>query len=150
MCGQRSHLTMRYMLLALLVPVGLSAWYLKREPVTWLRNLYGAVVVTWALVSVWGHAGLIREYVARPAPNDYRTLASHLERQGVTSGAAGFWDAYAVTFLTNERVRLASIDLVRITEYQDALTLPRTVAPRISASACEGEGEAVARWWVCR
>jgi hypothetical protein len=148
MCGQRSHLTMRYMLLALLLPIGLSAWYLRREPVTGLRNLYAAVVLAWAFVSVWGHAGLMREYVAQPPPSDHRALASYLERRGITSGAAGFWDAYAVTFLSEERVRLASVDIVRITEYQAALDQPRAVAPLIATSPCDGEH--VTRWWVCR
>jgi hypothetical protein len=147
-CGQRSHLTMRYMLLALLTPIGLSAWYWAREPRRWLARAFGGVVVVWALSSAVAHAQLVHEYVTAPPANDYRTLTSYLEAQGVTRGSAGFWDAYAVAFLSGERVRLASVDIVRITEYQVALDLPRSVAPHVSAAKCDGVR--VARWWICR
>jgi hypothetical protein len=146
MCGQRSHLTMRYMLLALLVPVGISALYLVSEPRRALRIGYGAVLGFWAGVSVTAHAALLHEYVTATPPDHYRALVTHLERAGVTSGSAGFWDAYAVTFLSQGLVRLASFDLVRIDEYQAGADAPGAV--RVATGPCEGEQ--VARWWVCR
>lgn len=148
MCGQRSHLTMRYMLLALLVPIGVTAWYLAREHRPSFRFAYAGVMLAWACVSVVDHAILLHEYRVSPPANDYRTLTTYLERAGLEQGSAGFWDAYAVTFLSGERVRLASFDLVRIEEYQAALDAPVASAPRISTSPCDGER--VARWWVCR
>lgn len=148
MCGQRSHLTMRYMLLALLVPIGISAWYLVREQRSSMRFAYAGVVLAWAGVSLVDHASLLREYRVSPPPNDYRTLTTYLERAGIERGSAGFWDAYAVTFLSGERVRLASVDLVRIEEYQVALDAPGASSPRITLSPCDGER--VAHWWVCR
>ena len=41
-----------------------------------------------------------------------------MERR-VPVASAGYWQAYEITFLSRERLRVASRDFVRIQEYQD-------------------------------
>jgi hypothetical protein len=147
-CGQRSHLTMRYMLLALLVPVGIGACYLAVERSMSLVRAFGAIVVLWAAVSAASHVALLAEYLTDPPPAEYRLLTDYLVREQVRHGRAPFWDAYAVTFLSGEHVRIASADLVRVEEYVRDYERHRATAVRLSATRCEGPQ--VARWWVCR
>jgi hypothetical protein len=146
-CGQRSHLTMRYMLLGLLAPVGIAACYLAVERSTRLIRAFTTVVGVWAIISAASHLALLNEYVSEPSPAEYRLLTQYLEGQDVRYGRAAFWDAYAVTFLSNERVRLGSSDLVRVEEYVRDYEQHRTSAVVVSVERCEGTQ--VARWWVC-
>jgi hypothetical protein len=146
-CGQRSHLTMRYMLLALLVPVGIGACYLAVERSKRLVWGFGAVVGAWAVVSTASHVALLAEYLTDPPPAEYRLLSDYLVREQVQHGRAAFWDAYAVTFLSGERVRIGSADLVRIEEYVREFERHRATAVNLSTTRCEGPQ--VARWWVC-
>jgi hypothetical protein len=146
-CGQRSHLTMRYMLLALLAPVGIGACYLAVEQSRRLAGVFAMVVGIWAAVSAAAHLALLEEYVTDPPPADYRLLTDYLEQERVRYARAPFWDAYAVTFLSGERVRVGSSDLVRVEEYVRQYERHRRTAVSISSSPCQGPR--VARWWVC-
>jgi hypothetical protein len=146
-CGQRSHLTMRYMLLGLLLPVGVGACYLACESSRRLAQAFVAAVGLWAVVSAASHVALLAEYVTDPPLAEHRLLINYLERQGLRYGTAPFWEAYAVAFLSNERVRLASPDLVRIEEYGHLYERHRDTGVLVSNARCEGPR--VARWWVC-
>ena len=57
---------------------------------------------------------------AKADPDELRVLADALVARNVRTADAPYWTAYAVTFLTGERVKVASTDFVRITEYQAA------------------------------
>ena len=150
MCGQRSHLTMRYMLLGLLAPVALWACHLAVERSSAWKAATLVTVALWAAVSGLAHAGLWREYLTSPPPADYRTLTDHLLQRGVRNAQAPFWDAYHVTFLSGERVRVASSDLVRIKEYGWQFELNRRESVTLRTRPCGGQaGTRVARWWVC-
>jgi hypothetical protein len=146
-CGQRSHLTMRYMLLGLLTPVGIAACYFAVERSPYLLRGFVSVVALCTIVAAASHFALLLEYSSDPPPSDYRLLTDYLERQGVRYGRAAFWDAYAVTFLSNERVMLGSTDLVRVDEYVRQFEQNRATAISVSSSRCDGPQ--VARWWVC-
>ena len=63
--------------------------------------------------------------------------------------AAGYWHAYVIAFLTGERVRVASNDLVRIQEYQDLFIEQLSRAVMISERPCP-DGEAVASLYLCK
>ena len=147
MCGQRSHLTMRYMLLGLLLPVGLWGLHLAVENGRVAKMASVSVVLAWATISAAAHGRLIREYVETPPTADHRLLANHLVSHGIRHARANFWDAYHVTFLTAERVRVASSNIVRIREYVDLFELHQSQAVLISTSPCNGSH--IARWWVC-
>jgi hypothetical protein len=151
MCGQRSHLTMRYMLLGLLLPVALFAVHLAVERRTLWRGVTLLTVVLWAGISGVAHVALWREYLLTPPPADYRALTDHLVNQGIRHARAPFWDAYHVTFLSGERVRVASSDLVRIREYGWQFELNRQSSVLLLTRPCDGSrsGTRVARWWVC-
>lgn len=146
-CGQRSHLTMRYMLLALFVPVGVSAFFLAVEQSRALVLAYSGLIVCWAGVSAVAHVSLLKEYLLQPPPAHHRVLTQYLEAHGVRHGLAAFWDAYAVTFLSGERVRVGSSDLIRIDEYRRQFYAHPDGAAIISFRPCAGAK--VARWWVC-
>jgi len=146
-CGQRSHLTMRYMLLGLLAPAGIAACYLALERSRNLIRAFVAVVASWAVISAAAHFALLSEYVTDPPIAEYRLLTEYLDGHQVRHGRAAFWDAYAVTFLSNERVRLGSSDLVRVEEYVRQYEWHKESAVVVSLSRCEGPQ--VARWWVC-
>jgi hypothetical protein len=147
MCGQRSHLTMRYMLLGLLLPVGLWGLHLAVEHRRLAKLASVGVVLAWAALSAAAHGRLVREYVATPPTADHRLLADYLVRHGIHYARANFWDAYHVTFLTAERVRVASSNIVRIREYGELFELHESQAVLISTAPCNGSR--VARWWVC-
>jgi hypothetical protein len=146
-CGQRSHLTMRYMLLGLLLAVGLGAAYAVLEPRRWAARAALAVVAAWAVVSAASHFALLVEYVTAPPVAEYRILTNYLEHEQIRYARAAFWDAYTVTFLSNERVRVGSADLVRVEEYVRDFEQHQATAVKLSSSACPGTH--VARWWVC-
>jgi hypothetical protein len=75
-------------------------------------------------------------------------LADTLVERGARTAYAPYWTAYTVTFMTGERVRVASTDVVRIDEYQSAaLSDPRAV--QIRERPCPG-GEQIARFYLCR
>ena len=93
---------------------------------------------------VWG---IVRARASRFRPAELRILADALDARGVRSGWAPYWTAYAVTFLTDERVIIASTDLARIDQYQ-SFALSRGDSVRISEQPC-GPGEKIARWYVC-
>jgi hypothetical protein len=76
-----------------------------------------------------------------------RAVADALVGDGVTTARAGYWAAYELTFLTGERVRVASTDFVRITEYQ-RLAERAGAVPVVTDRPCEA-GRPIGRWFVC-
>jgi hypothetical protein len=138
--------TLRYVLLLLLIPVGLLATWLALEPRRTARAAGIAVVAAWAAGSAVDHARLARRYLAG-APNNPRVLVDTLEARGVTVARAPYWTAYKISFLSGERIRIASLDVARIDEYQ---SLPGVDdAPIIRLRACEG-GEPIGVYYLCR
>jgi hypothetical protein len=136
----------RYGLLVLFVPVGLVAVTLALDRRRWARRLVAAAAVLWAAVPIVDAWRLYRDYSAAP-PAELRILADALEARGVASGWAPYWTAYAVTFMTSERVIVASTDLARVDAYQ-SFALSRGDSVQISEQPC-GPGEKIARWYVC-
>ena len=136
----------RYGLLVLFVPVGLVAVTLALDRRRWARRMVAAAAVLRAAVPVVDAWRLYRVYSAA-APAELRILADALDARGVASGWAPDWTAYAVTFMTNERVIVASTDLARIDAYQ-SFALSRGDSVQISEQPC-GSGEKIARWYVC-
>jgi len=84
----------------------------------------------------------------RHAATRGRLIARHLEARGIRYGTSDYWLAYSLTFLTNERVILASEDLIRIATYQRIVNAHRGEAIRVSRTPCDG-GTPVAGVWFC-
>jgi hypothetical protein len=137
----------RYGLLVLLIPVGLIAALLALEPKARIRAVVTAAVVSWGLLSAADSARLYRRY-SQAGPHDLRVLSDALVARGVRAAYAPYWTAYAVTFMTAERVKVASTDFVRIDEYQTAASAAPDVID-IRERPCAG-GDRVARWYLCR
>jgi hypothetical protein len=72
-------------------------------------------------------------------------LADYLMKHRIRYAWATYWDSYRVTFLSKERVIVASTDTVRIPEYQARVERDRLNAVRIVRLPCD-EGTHVAEW----
>ena len=141
--------TVRYMLLGLFVPIGLVAVWLALEPRAVARQAIVAGVVAWmALSGVDNFRQAARFVRGAGQPNPMREVADALVARRLTIAEATYWRAYKLTFLTEERVKVASTDVARITEYQ---TLANQAGPgltRVQDQPCAGE-QPVAGWYLC-
>jgi hypothetical protein len=138
----------RYALLGLLAPVGLTATLLALEPRRLARRALVAVVVAWASLMIVDHAKVLLGYEREPPPNPERQLVDYFLAHGIDTAAGRYWRAYEVTFLAGERVRIASLDYVRIEEYQRLLS-EHPDAVTIEQGPCPG-GERVGGMYVCK
>ncbi len=108
----------RYFLLAVFVPIGLTALWLTLETRRHWRYVALACVAAWAVSSGVDNWRFLAPWLSGRQPNPPRQIADALESRGVRIAEATYWRAYKITFLTRERVKLASSDVVRIAEYQ--------------------------------
>lgn len=129
--------TLRYDLLGLVGAVGLAAAFFRVEPSRAGRGTAALVIVTWATVAGAWNGRLLSEYLWTPPPNHARLAADRLVNDGVTRARAGYWIAYRFSFLTGERLTVASDGFVRISAYQDGAPW----LPRIASSPCPGGEE---------
>jgi hypothetical protein len=120
-CSVRDPMLIRYTLLALFAGVGLVAMLFQASRSRTVSLIGLAGMFAWASASLWDSGRLIDEYVRREPPNSARQLITYLESQRVQYGRAPYWTAYAVTFLSQERITLASTGKIRVTAYQDAV-----------------------------
>ena len=137
--------TQRYMLLALLLPVGVSALVMGQVPGRKLRGVACAGLLLWTAITLADTARLAQAFVRTPPPDSRQELTRALVSRGVHYGTADYWDAYAVTFWAGERVRLTS-GISRIAEYDRLVSAHGDEAVSLKRRACEGCQE-VARWW---
>ena len=129
--------TLRYAMLGLYVAVGLAAAHLIVERRRPLAILTVAVVLLWCSMAAVSHGRLAHEYLTNPPQDRQRTLADHLLANDVTVGRADYWDAYEVSFLSRERVVLASTSIVRVLEYVRRADEASAVVA-VSRAACAG------------
>jgi hypothetical protein len=150
-CGDLHVLTVRYMLLAILAPVGLAAAWLRLEPRRALRSALLIALGAWTAASLAGHVRLADEYLRRTPPAHARALADYLVGHRIRLVRTDYWTGYRVAFLSHERV-VTDVDGVwRVLQYH------RWVAERprstyyVGRSPCQGRGaEAVPGvYWVC-
>jgi hypothetical protein len=139
----------RYAILGLLLPVGLTAAVLQLEGRVFARQLVTGLVIAWTALMLVDHARVLRTFVQRPPSNGARKLADGLVERHVPVAIAGYWQAYLVTFLTQEQVRVASRGFVRIQEYQDLFLHQMRDAIVISETACP-DAEKIASWYLCK
>ena len=138
----------RYVTLGLLVPVGLTAVLLAREPRPAWRRLAAGVVIAWGILAIVDHARVLMTMIEQPPPYPARAIADRLVERQVPVASAGYWQAYEMTFLSRERLRVASRDFVRIQEYQDLFIERMRDAMVIQEQSCPG-GERIANWYLC-
>ncbi len=146
-CGEVSLL--RYSLLALLGPVGLSAAYLKVETSRRFRAGILFIISVWTLVSLADHTRFASAH-SRAAADPRRVLADYLVSNGIRYGKSDYWTAYHVTFISKEQVILASTDFIRIRKYQRIVDAHSDEAVTITSRQCQGGTEVVpGRYYVC-
>jgi hypothetical protein len=140
---------LRYLLLALLLPIGCGAIFFSREPSPGLRAAVAAVFVAWAGVNLFENVRLLAASIANPPTSEHRVLADYLVNHRIRYARAIYWDAYVLDFLTRERVIVASVDVSRIDDYQRQVDQHAANAVLLERLPCEG-GERVASWCVKR
>ena len=148
-CGVIDFYTMRYELLSLLGAVGLAGRYLRVE-----RSR--AVAAAWALccaaifaVSLAGHARLLAEYATHPPVALKQVLIRELDARHVRYAYADFWTSYYVSFMTRERIVVASDEAVKVRTYNRLVDEHRAEAIRISRRPCPNGQQLTPFFWSC-
>jgi hypothetical protein len=139
---------LRYVLLGLLLPVGCFAAFIYREPSPMFRKLAAGVFVAWAAVNLVDNLRLIGASINKPPESEHRILADYLVSHQIRYARAIYWDAYAVDFLSRERVIVASVDLIRIPDYQRRVDENAANAYNLPRIPCAGDR--VASWCIQR
>jgi hypothetical protein len=142
---------LRYALLALLVPVGLAALLLQAWRPAALQIGAAVVMIVLAGTSAIDHVRVIHHSYQRSAPLRFADAAERLVARGVTTGRAGYWRAYAIAFLTRERVRLTSTEVLRIQEYEDLADSAEPHVLKLQEVPCSPgtPAERVGVWFLC-
>jgi hypothetical protein len=109
---------LRYLLFTLLLPIAALAAFLLREKVRSLRVAVVLLVCFWAAAMAVDTTRQLHRYIVAAPENPHREMANYLTGRRMKFGRAGYWDAYLITFLSREKVVLASTGKVRISSYQ--------------------------------
>lgn len=136
-CGQITFLVMRYELLSLLGAAGLGAWFLRTATAGPLMRTWIAAACATVAISAVANARLLAGYLGHPPAGAKQIIASQLEARGIRYASSDYWLAYPITFLTKERIIVASEDLYRVEEYQRVVEEHRQESIRISRQPCE-------------
>ena len=142
---------LRYALLALMLPMGLAALLLQASRPAVLQIGTAVVLMVLAGASAIDHARVIHHSYQRSAPLRFADAAARLQARGVTTGRAGYWRAYAIAFLTRERVRLTSTEVLRIQEYEDLANSAEPHVLKLQEVPCSAgvPEERVGVWFLC-
>lgn len=148
-CGAIDFYTMRYELLSPLGAAGLAAWFLRDERSRPLAGLWIACAAAVFAVSLLAHGRLIVEYATHPPVPLKRDLIRVLDARGVRYAYADYWTAYYVTFMTRERIVVASDAVVKVRADNRLVDLHRNEAIRISRRACRDGQPLTPAFWRC-
>ncbi|MCC7241430.1 MAG: hypothetical protein IT180_05865 [Acidobacteria bacterium] len=147
-----SMFTFRYGLLALFLPVSLAALVLHDRRPVGLRAVGGALFGLLAAAALVDHATVLQRSTFAPPPPRFEPLAARLEAGGVHLARAGYWRSYVVTFLTAERVKVASNEIQRIREYQVLADQAGDGVVTIQETPCDHQTpvDIVGPWHLCK
>lgn len=148
-CGVIDFYTMRYELLSIPGAAGLAGWYLRVERSRALLRVWLASSAAIFLLSIGAHTRLLAEYVRRPPVAAKEALIHALDDRHVRYAYADFWTAYYVSFMTCERIVVASDAVVKVRTYNRIVDAHRAEAIRISRRACAGGVPLTAAFWAC-
>ena len=148
-CDPLHPMTLRYGLLAVLLPVAIVALYLAREPRAAWRRLMMLFVLCWTAISFRAHGDLLAHYLSHSRPDEYRLLSDELVARGIRYVRADYWTAYMIDFLTDERVIATATDHVRVLEYDIAVARHANQAVFLSREPCPG-GEPIRQRYICK
>jgi hypothetical protein len=140
--------TLRYLLLALLVPIGLVGGLFAIDRNALVRRVVIAAVLAWAVVSGFDNVTYIRRYTSGREPNDLREFTDTLVARGLPVAEADYWRAYKITFLAAEKIKVASTNVSRIAEYQELAGAAGDNLLRIQEAPCTN-GERIGGFFLC-
>jgi len=149
-CGVVDFYTMRYELLSVPGACGLFAWYLRAERSRAWLAVWGFAFGGILALSLVAHARLIAEYLRQPPTAAKQELIAALDARGIRYAYADYWTSYYVSFLTRERIVVASDVIPKIRTYNRMVDEHRGEAIRISRSACAGGEQLTSAFWSCR
>jgi hypothetical protein len=147
-----SMFTFRYGLLALYLPVALGALLMQSTRPVPMRFAGAALIGLLAAASLVDHVTVNQRASFAPPPARFGPLAATLEARGVRFARGGYWRSYVVTFLTGERVVVASNELQRILEYQRLVDHASDGVVTIQETPCDRQRpfDIVGRWHLCQ
>ncbi len=146
-CSAIHVMTLRYNLLAVLVPVAALMVGLRAFTSPPIRAGIAAAVVLWCALNLSDVLALAAEYLDHPPPDRRQAIATMLQDKGIDVAWSNHRNAYHLSFISGERLRVSANDLIRIMEYwEDAR---RAQAPTISERECEGGSELVPGLLLC-
>ena len=142
---------LRYALLALLIPVGIAATLLQPWRAWGVRVAVTAVLALVAGTTAIDHLRVLQEAYRGAAPLRFADAAARLSERGVAIGRAGYWRSYAITFLTREKVKLTSTEVLRIQEYEDMADAaePRVLVVQEQPCSAGVAEDRVGVWYLC-
>jgi len=149
-CGEIDFYTMRYELLSILGAAGLAAWYLRIERSRPVLGVWGTSCALVLAISVFAHARLLAEYATRPPVALKQDLIRELDARHIRYAYADFWTSYYVSFMTRERIIVASDDAVKVRTYNRLVDAHRDEAVRISRRPCPDGQQLTAAFWICK
>ena len=150
-CGVIDFYTMRYELLSVLGAVGMAGWYMRVERSAALKAVWALCCGAIFAISLTAHARLFAEYVRHQAPVPLKQdLIRALDARNVRYAYADFWTAYYVSFMTRERIVVASDDAVKVRTYNRVVDAHRSEAIRISRRPCADGQQLTSAFWSCK
>jgi hypothetical protein len=148
-CGLIDFHTMRYELLSPLGAAGLAGAFLGRPQPRALLALWTSCTAAVFVISLTSHVRLIAEYLTRRPTPAKLELAYALDARGVRYAYADYWTAYYVTFMTRERIIVASDSIVKVRTHNRIVDTHRAEAIRIARNACPGGRPLTPAFWSC-
>jgi hypothetical protein len=150
-CGLIDFHTMRYELLSVLGAVGLAGWYLRREHSAIAGGAWAVACAGIFAVSLAGHGRLLAEYATGRQPMALKQeLIRELEARNIRYAYADYWTSYYVTFMTRERIVVASDEILKVKTHNRLVDAHRDEAIRISRRPCPGGQQLTSAFWACR
>jgi hypothetical protein len=149
-CGLIDFHTMRYELLSVLGAVGLAGWYLRVERSRAIGSVWALSCAAIFAISIVGHGRLLAEYAAGRQPIALKQeLIRELEARNIRYAYADYWTAYYVSFMTRERIIVASDEVMKVKSHNRLVDAHRGEAIRISRRPCPGGQQITSAFWSC-
>jgi len=148
-CGLVDFFTMRYELLSPLGAAGLAGAYLRSERSRVPLRVWACAAGAVFTISAIAHVKLIVEYATRPPVPLKQDLIRALDARGVRYAYADYWTAYYVTFMTQERIVVASDAIVKVRTHNRLVDAHRAEAIRIARAPCAGGQQLTPAFWAC-
>lgn len=146
---ERNPTILRYNLLFLFFPIGVILWNLKSH-VRIHKFLALIFIVIWSLSNLIGYHNLYKFYSSLPTDKKFE-LVKFLEQKKIKYAKVPYWDAYYLTFISQEQLKVASSDHVRIGWLQDVVNKHEDEAALIKQTPC-AEGKEISqfyKWFIC-